>query len=182
MTKIGIVCWIGAAWLLNMACSGPVPPTGSGGTGGGTIALPPAGEATCGTSAADATWSPDPPDDAQPDILRSADGSYGTASCRHAYIVDLPNTVAPKHIVASTEAVTPANAASCAASWAYVSLWKKEGGAFVKVSEATRPGILYGFCIASAPVDITTPGDYRIVAAAAYAGQYRRVALSRTVN
>lgn len=71
--------------------------------------------------------------------------------------------------------------ANCTASFAYLSLWKKEGSAFVKISEMTRPGILYGFCIASAFVDITTPGDYRVVAAAAYGGQYYPVALSRTV-
>jgi hypothetical protein len=182
MSKNGIVRWLGAVLLVNVACSGPVPPTGTGGAGGAPVALPPAGEATCGTTAADAVWPPDPPDDGQPDILRSPDAAYDKPSCRHAYVVDLPNTVAPKHIVASTQAVSPANPIGCAASFAYLSLWKEQGSSFVKVSEVTRPGILYGFCIASASVDITTPGNYRVVAAAAYAGQYYPVALSRTLQ
>jgi hypothetical protein len=99
--------------------------------------------------------------------------------------VDAPIVHAPVTIRAGTPAKSfggtgAAAISACAEAWAYASLWQKQAGTYVKIQETSRAGIPAGYCVILTSLRIASPGDYRIVAAAAYQGSYARAWLDRS--
>jgi hypothetical protein len=123
------------------------------------------GEASCGSTAADATLLPN-------QSLRSPDGSYDHPTCRNAFVVDVPGVIAGTQLWGGRPPLVWLDPFTCLLVWGYSSLWQKQATGYVKISEGSRLGTWAptprtGF-VCSAPVTLRAPadGDYKLVTAA----------------
>jgi hypothetical protein len=125
------------------------------------------GEATCGSTPADATLDPNL---GQP--VASPNGSYDHPTCRNGYLVDVPGVRAGRQFTGGPSLVRWPDPFSCLFHWGYLGLWQKQAnGGYAKISESTRLGVwgpvpMAGYvCAARAGVQAPADGDYKLVSA-----------------
>ena len=164
---------LAALFSTALACSAG--PTGSGESGEPTPADIEAanegvkqvtqalGEPTCGSTPPAASLTPS--------VTVSPDANYDPPTCRNAFVVDAPGLAAGVVITAGHPTQSNIDPFTCLFRYGALSLWKKEGASYVKVSETFGLGVnvvaRFGpVCIPHASLTVPVAGDYKIAAAA----------------
>ena len=125
------------------------------------------GEATCGSTPADAVLDPN----GQPAF--SPNGGYDHPTCRNGFVVDAPGIRAGRQFVGGPSLVRWPDPFTCLFQWGYLSLWLKQPtGAYTKVAESSRLGVWIpitrvGYvCDSRVGLQASADGDYKLVSAA----------------
>lgn len=129
------------------------------------------GEASCGTTTADAVL--DMTDSSQA-LAASADGSYGHPDCTDGFVVDIVGGLsAGQRLTGGGGFFADPDPFTCLFHYGYLSLWQKQGSTYVKVQENSvlgtwffnSPGVGTA-CRTVAAVTAPADGDYRVVVSA----------------
>lgn len=130
------------------------------------------GEPTCGTTAADAVLAVGDPAPS----AHTQNGTYGHPDCTNGFVVDVPGARAGMRFRGGKARATDYDAFRCLPNVGYLSLWQKQGTAYVRVAEQITLGTFTpssgtdypGTCAAWASVTVPSDGDYRLVSSAAW--------------
>ena len=125
------------------------------------------GEATCGSTPADAVLDPN-----QGQTVSSPDGSYDHPTCRNGFVIDVPGVPAGRQFTGGPSLMRWPDPFTCLLHWGYLSLWQEQpSGTYAKVAENTRLGVWgpmprIGYvCAARAGVQAPADGNYKLVSA-----------------
>ena len=123
------------------------------------------GEASCATTPPDYVFDP-----TMENYTQSPTDVYGHPTCQNGFVVELPGAKAGKQLYGQSW-LTTWEPFTCALTYGYVALYKKQGTSYVSVGENFNLGTWgiqrFGpMCSMAGVITVPVDGDYKVVVSA----------------